>query len=194
MSKRSPESSRRPPAKKAGSSTRQAAHIKAAEAAGTDAQAYRQHLLDRLRYITVKFDPMGLKMALAELKEFSHQICTDPRMRGYFNPPHLTDLLAFPDLAEMAMGPLSVGGMLVEVLALPETHDRTQIRQTVTGDTVLRASYYFKRGYNPADCKPLADELLTGLLKRGRGSLLTNRQFREPFKQTNEAGWIYPVA
>jgi len=262
------------------STTRKAAHIKAAEAAGTDADAYRHHLLDRLHRTPVKFEPMGGKMALAELKAFADTVFTYPRMPGYFDPQHLTDLRRFPELAEIAAKPLSIGGT-VEIVSLPVTHDRTQgfhiyrvyedgtsdhhgvivgylihsmelggsgrhgaatvrlaydifppyrhhaykpvpfsthevynvsraaflkwrpqrfyvdartqIRQTVTGDPVLRAGYYLKRGYYPEDQKPLADELLTTLLKRGRGSRLTTREFANLFKQTKVEGWIYPV-
>ena len=107
------------------STTRKAAHIKAAEAAGTDADAYLHHLLDRLHRTPVKFEPMGGKMALAELKAFADTVFTYPRMPGYFDPQHLTDLRRFPELAEIAAKPLSIGGT-VEIVSLPVTHDRTQ--------------------------------------------------------------------
>lgn len=263
-----------------GTTRRQAPHVKAAQAARGDADAYRAHLLDRLHRTPVKFEQMGAKMALAELKAFAETVFTYPRMQGYFDPKHLTDLRSFPELAEIAAKPLSIGGT-VEIIALPVTRDRTQgfhifrvyedgtgdphgvivgylihsmelggrgrqgaatvrlaydifppyrhrayepvpfsshevynvsraaflkwrperfyvdartqIKQTVTGDPVLRAGYYLKRGYYPADQKPLADRLLTKLLKRGRGSRLTPREFNDLFQKAKEPGWIYPV-
>ena len=70
---------------------------------------------------------------------------------------------------------------------------RTQIRQTVTGEPVRRAGYYLKRGYYPPDQKPLADQLLLTLLKRGRGSQLKRKECDDLLKRTKAPGWVYPV-
>ena len=257
-----------------------AAHHKALDDAGHDADTYRIKLLGRLRSIRIRFDSIGDKMALAELKEFSQTVFEYPQMQGYFDKQHLTHLRRHPELAEVGVAPFSIGGAL-EVIAIPVTADltqgfhiyrvhehpkaedegvivgylihsmelggsgirgvqtvrlaydifppfrhheyepvpfsthevynvsraaflrwqpdrfyvdaRTQIRQAVTGDPRIRAGYFLKRGYYPPDQKPLADQLLVKLFKRGRGSRLTRKESDDLLKRSNAPGWIYPV-
>ena len=68
---------------------------------------------------------------------------------------------------------------------------RTQIRESRTGEPVKRAGYYLKRGYFPADCKPLADQYLAEVILLGKR--LTPRQAGRLHRESNAVEWIHPV-